>query len=309
MRTDINGIFLGLLLAAPAVFAGNGVFEINQAWVASGCFEGDDPGFPVRIVHSGSYRLTSNLELDASDGSAIVSQHADESFPDELDIALDLNGFTIRGPTVCDGDPLVCDPVGDPGDVNGGWGVLILALGQNQSALVTNGTVRGMPVAGVACEEGCVVDNVVATSNGLGGISVDGTIRNSVAQRNGGSGLSLANSGVIVDSVSNFNAGSGLFGGGTFANNAVDGNAEYGIFANPGATVRSNRVVSNADGVRCFNCLLLDNAIFSNAGHGIDFGNTPSGWGRNMILQNATSVINSGSAQEVDSNVCNPACP
>lgn len=300
---------LALVLCAPLCAAGNGVFEINQACVASGCFEGDDPGFPVRIVHSGSYRLTSHLELDASDGSAIVSQRADGSFPDELDVTLDLNGFTIRGPTVCTGDPLTCDPLGDPGDINGGWGIVLISVGENQTISVRNGSIRGMPLAGLACGRGCMVENVSAISNGFGGISVDGTIRSSTANRNGAEGLSVTNSGVIVDSVANENATYGIFGSGVIANNAARGNGDYGIYANPGTMVRSNQIRFNANGISCLSCLVLDNTIFGNTGHGITFGNTISGWGRNVLIENGTSVINSGSAQELDANVCDPACP
>jgi hypothetical protein len=48
------------------IFASDGQLEINQACaVNTGCFPGDDPGFPVTITQPGSYRLTGNLDLSA----------------------------------------------------------------------------------------------------------------------------------------------------------------------------------------------------------------------------------------------------
>jgi hypothetical protein len=41
----------------------DGVLEINQACVSVGCFPGDLAGFPVTISSTGSYRLTSSLDV------------------------------------------------------------------------------------------------------------------------------------------------------------------------------------------------------------------------------------------------------
>ena len=45
-----------LLLSALAAHADQGSLEINQLCVASGCFAGDSPGFPVEITQPGSYQ-------------------------------------------------------------------------------------------------------------------------------------------------------------------------------------------------------------------------------------------------------------
>ena len=65
---------LALGVSAPG-YAVDGVLEINQTCaVQTGCFSGDDPGFPVTIVTPGSYRLTGNLTVPDENTGAIVVQ-------------------------------------------------------------------------------------------------------------------------------------------------------------------------------------------------------------------------------------------
>ena len=78
-----------LVLAGPAVWAADGVLEINQACAANtGCFTGDTSGFPVTIGQAGSYRLTSTLTPGAADAIVVSSP----------DVTVDLNGFALAGP-------------------------------------------------------------------------------------------------------------------------------------------------------------------------------------------------------------------
>jgi hypothetical protein len=67
-------LLLLLALATPAL-AVDGVLGINQACaVNTGCFAGDTPGFPVTISASGSYRLTSKLNVpDENTGGISVN--------------------------------------------------------------------------------------------------------------------------------------------------------------------------------------------------------------------------------------------
>ena len=61
--------------------------------------------FPLVISASGSYRLKSNIVVPDANTTAI-SITAD-------DVTLDLNGYTIKGPTVCSGEPVTgCAPGG-----------------------------------------------------------------------------------------------------------------------------------------------------------------------------------------------------
>jgi hypothetical protein len=102
---QVNLIWVLSLLWGISAFASDGVLEINQACaVNSGCFTGDDPGFPVTISESGSYRLTGSLEVSSADDTAIDI--------DASRVAIDLNGFQVKGPVVCGNVPLECNESG-----------------------------------------------------------------------------------------------------------------------------------------------------------------------------------------------------
>src|SRR2546421_12802591 len=101
-------VLLLLAVSSPsAVLATDGVIEINQARALAGSVTpGDAAGFPVYISVSGSYRLTSNLTVpnENTDGIDIGAS----------EVTIDLNGFSILGPTVCSGGPPLtgCTPSG-----------------------------------------------------------------------------------------------------------------------------------------------------------------------------------------------------
>jgi hypothetical protein len=73
-----------MLAFAGAARATDGTIEINQAKVTAG------GGFPYPITTSGSYRLTSNLVVSATNTDAIDVTY--------LNVTIDLNGFSILGP-------------------------------------------------------------------------------------------------------------------------------------------------------------------------------------------------------------------
>ena len=90
--------FLFGLVAAfvpMTVFAVDGVVLINQATRQRDVTPGDTAGFPVTISQPGSYKLSSNLTI-ADPFGTVIQITAD-------DVTLDLNGFTIQGPSVCNG--------------------------------------------------------------------------------------------------------------------------------------------------------------------------------------------------------------
>ncbi len=91
-----------VVLTAVPVAAMDGVYEISQVCMVSGCFPGDAPGFPKTISSPGSYRLTGNFTGPDTDTTAIKIT-VDE-------VTLDLNGFVLLGPTAC--DPAPCTPTG-----------------------------------------------------------------------------------------------------------------------------------------------------------------------------------------------------
>jgi hypothetical protein len=133
----------------------DGAREINQACVATGCFPGDPPGFPVLITEPGSYVMTSNLTLpDAATRGIQV---------DVGNVTVDLGGFAILGTTVCTpGNPGSCAPLG------GGYGVLQLV--DNGPVSVRNGSVQGLSGVGVLVRRGGTVENISARHCGNYGV-------------------------------------------------------------------------------------------------------------------------------------------
>lgn len=119
----LSGLFL--ILVPLFVAAGDGVREINSVCVSAGCFSGDSGGFPVEITQPGSYRLTSNLEINQNTTAIRIS--AD-------DVTLDLNGFAVRGPATC-------STTSPPTCISTGIGNGIESTGDN--SVVTNGSVSG----------------------------------------------------------------------------------------------------------------------------------------------------------------------
>ena len=72
------------------------VVLIDQASAIAGGVTPDAPGFPVTLSQRGSYRLTSNLDIDDPNATAI------EITADY--VTLDLDGFAITGPAdLCEG--------------------------------------------------------------------------------------------------------------------------------------------------------------------------------------------------------------
>jgi hypothetical protein len=224
-----------VILAAPA-HAIDGVKLINQSVAVNGTASpGDDPGFPVTISQSGSYRLSGNLTVPDPNTTAI------EITAD--DVTLDLNGFAILGPTVCAGIPLTCNPTGT--------GDGIFAAGGIENVTVVNGTVRGMGGAGVHLRgPSSLVDRVHATSNGSTGIIAGfaAIVTASQATANGGGGI-IANTGSLVTgNTARGNRGNGISAvivGGTVSSNAASSNGGAGISAGIGSIVIGNSAASN----------------------------------------------------------------
>ena len=136
MRTLALYISLFTLLVSASIgLASNGVLEINQACVVNtGCFSGDNVGFPVEIDGSAgrSYRLTSDLVLPSASVSGVVI-----SAPS---VSIDLNGFEIVT-SGCLGKTTNCTPAVGNGD---GIGFTAPGDGDNRGISVKNGSITGM---------------------------------------------------------------------------------------------------------------------------------------------------------------------
>lgn len=196
--------------------ASDGVLEISQACATSaqGCFTGDVGGaFPVEITQTGSYRLTSNLTV-AGAGLTAISASA-------VGVTIDLNGFTISGPTVCTGNPVTsCTPTG------AGIGV-----GTAAEAVVKNGRIVGMGSYGVALGARSRVEDLHVSSTGLNGIFVGDqcVIDNSIVFGTGEIGIVAGFGSVVTDSTSTGNKLDGVVvASGTLQSVTATGNARHG---------------------------------------------------------------------------------
>lgn len=214
---------IGVLLLAPAAFAGDGRLEINQSCVATGCFPGDTPGFPVQTQAARSYLLTSSLLVPTANTTAItLAERA----------TLDLGGFAIEGVTSCSASPTLCTNVGS------GYGVYAAS-----SVAIRNGAIRKMGSAGVLGAGATIVEDLLVEQNGGEGISGgDGgsgwVIRNCIVQLNGDDGIALAfglagDGSIIESNVIRRNGGDGIAGADlTITRNAIQANDDYGLRLN-----------------------------------------------------------------------------
>lgn len=247
-----------VLLSGVPLLAIDGVLEINQTCVATGCFPGDAPGFPVETTQSGSYRLTSNLNVPNEDTTGILVGASDTT--------IDLNGFGIFGVTVCSGQPIVCAPAGNGHGINRTSGTTRLS--------VRNGVIRGMGGIGLLLGSDSMVEEVQLYSNGSSGIQVtfSSTVRNSLIVGNGHSGISASRASSITGCIVRGNGDTGINCGATGCsvrdslvyenegrgisladnglalNNTINNNSSTGLSAPPGNGYAGNVLSGNADG-------------------------------------------------------------
>jgi len=236
-----------LLLSAGSVMAGDGKFEINQLCVTFGCFEGDTPGFPVQITQPGSYVLTSNLNVNSINITAITTSSSR--------VTVDLNGFSIEGPG-CGGGS--CPGTGDG-----------INLNFSLQGTVKNGTITGMGRNGLNCAGSCIVENVHSRANGANGMVVnEATILNSVAKSNGENGIEIS---------------TGIIEGAVVTRNDINGIVATAAVISR-VRVRFNGDAPSGRGILCDGCSIFD-SIITNEHIGIEFLNN-SVWGRNLLYNN-----------------------
>jgi hypothetical protein len=187
--------------------------------------------FPIVISASGSYRLKSNITVPDANTTAISVQ-ADN-------ITIDLNGFTIQGPVVCSGEPVTgCSPSGSGIGIDGGG---------HTGLTVRNGVIRGMGDAGALLANASRFENVTADSNGGNGISSFGTpgpkattAIGCIGNGNGGVGINAV-SGSVHNSSASFNQGSGIIGDAVTGSTAeVNGSIGISGFSVVGSTANNN---------------------------------------------------------------------
>ncbi len=165
------------LILMTHVNAQDGVLEINQLCVETGCFQGDDPGFPVKVTNSGSYRLTSNITVNSANTTAIEAINLDS-------FTLDLNGFQISGVTECSGGIVECTNTGN------GLGIHVTA---SKSVVIKNGTIVGLGASAIS-----------------GNVFGPFTIENMIIQKNGGDAINAPSGAVVRNCDIHINGGNGF---------------------------------------------------------------------------------------------------
>ncbi|MFK7894766.1 MAG: hypothetical protein AB8G23_02960 [Myxococcota bacterium] len=340
----LAGIVGMTLLVSLSAHAGSGVVEISQnCAVATGCFTGDLPGFPVTIDGSAgtSYALTTDLIVpDANTDGLLLAAN---------DLSIDLAGFSIVQ-AGCVGGTSDCVPTS--GNGSGVARTSSLQLGQ----AVRNGSVVGFGVAGVILGQQSRIDRVRAKYNRLFGIraatgsvvtrsSAEGmsgagfelgpgsVLAESGSVENGGDGVSIGTGSVVTDHVSTNNGGDGIQVGSSsvvFAALAKD-NVRHGIVTGSGAVVGESAAVSNEmDGIRvdpgsvvalcttidnddsginaAFGSTVRQNSLSLNTGFGLALQSTAN-YHENLMTENGLGAVSGG--VNMGSNVCDGSttCP
>lgn len=205
--------------------AGDGVVEINAARVSAGdVTPGDEPGYPVTIDRSGSYRLTGSLSVRDATAIEIETDH----------VTLDLNGFVLSCFTLV-------MPLGTP--CTSGRDV---DAEQSDHVVVRDGRVVGFGGDGIHLDRSGVVEAVHAADNGGHGIvaSSGSRIERCTTRDNAGHGISARGS--ILDNSAVSNEGHGIQAGiGVVRGNEVVLNEGHGIELLGRGTLLGNHVDSN----------------------------------------------------------------
>jgi hypothetical protein len=253
-----------LLAFAPAALAVDGTVLINQSTITNGlpgCPTGGH--FPIVICQSGSYKLSGNLTVpDVNTGAIVIT--ADN-------VTIDLNGFSILGPTVCSGSPLTCSPNNGTPSGNG------ISSG-NANIVVMNGQIKGL---------------------GFNGISLSGTksrVQNIQVTSNFNDGIFVADQSLVSSCSVNSNGGAGIFADGSdvVTGNLVSSNFIGILAGKQAALISGNSVVSNSSvGIKVV-CpsLISGNMVSLNTGGDMLFFDTSgnplgsSGSGSGCVLVN-----------------------
>ncbi len=280
MRHSLYRASALLFAAALPALASNGVIEINQAKALAGdVTPGDTPGFPVTLSGNGSFILTSDLNLTV----AAVPQ---DTYGIEVvgeSISIDLNGFTIYGPTQCSPPhPITCTSTGI------GIGIEVPFTFTNLA--VRNGTIRGLGKHGIHQENGQgVYEDLTVLSNGGCGLFVQSAaIRRVKSRLNGLRGIDLLE---------------GTVSGSTATLNKLDGiRATF-------ATIESCQSTNNGgSGFAGASSTLQGN--YANFNQGAAFSTSGSSWSGNTLLGCGGPCQTGGGNLQLGPNNCDGAgCP
>lgn len=306
-------VLLSIAVLCMRASADDGVLEINQACAANdGCFSGDPAGFPVQITNSGSYVLTSNLDVTA----ATDPPNTDGIFVEVSEVTIDLNGFSIIGPVTCDGLPVSsCSQTGSGSGVSS----LISQGGTADSVSVSNGTIRGLGNHAIDLQTNSRAINLVVTENGGAGLAMNsGLIEDVVASRNGDHGISTF-LGVMLNNVQSRENGSDGINANSRAvieNTLSEFNANGGFDVGRGSVIRDSIARNNGvNGIflRGGDSLVIGSTAIANGSglggdDGIDCDMGTSGIKGNVMAGNDGQPIRN--CIQIGQNICNGSlCP
>lgn len=277
MRFTPLGLFLLCLTSVPASFASEGVYEINQACVASGCFPGDGPGFPVSIPYPGQFMLTSAVEVDAPVPSVAIQVTSSH-------VNLDLNGFTIRGETACTATGAIPNQVSCTAAGTGTFGVLVLPAPPEVGApyrgiAIRNGMIAGMVSGGIsaiAARDVTVEDLHVRDIAGFGvTLPLGSEIRRSTVLLTRFDGIYSAGESRIESVVVQASGSEGITGGaGSTITHALSfDNTSHGIFVSNDSQIHDSVARRNGGSglLAGFGSQISRTTASSNTQHGLRF--------------------------------------
>jgi hypothetical protein len=300
--------FVALLVLGPGaapVAAVDGVIELSQTRaLAGGVTVGDSPGFPVTLGTSASYRLTSHLVLPNETLDAIVVLAAD--------VTIDLNGFSILGPTICTGtppgEPVSCTPENSTAAGIEAAGVSGLT--------VLNGTVRGMPWTGVNCGPRCRLVDLRVLTNGHDGILLGsgGLVEGCQLDRNGGYGVRApggSDGSTVRRSVVTYNGDGGisLFSGNLIESCMIGNNGGSGIVVTDARISGNSSWGNGLNGIVVNSGVVIGNLTYFNAVWGFNLTGSSVGFGGNAAMEGPANDV-AGVPVALSGNLCsNAVCP
>jgi parallel beta-helix repeat protein len=246
----ISLLFILAIMAVPfSVFCADGQIKIGQT---------SSTTFPITITSSGSYVLTSDLNVSSTTANAITIE--------ANNVTVDLNGHAIIGP-------------------GSGSGRGISASLSTYNITVMNGTVRDFGVYGVMISGRTnIVKDMRVHNSGDDGFQISrAVITNCAATENGNRGFSVERS-TLTDCMAYLNSQSGIIAS---ASTVTDCNANknitVGIDAIEGSTVTNCTAYDNTgDGIDADESIITNCTVTNNGGDGIEGKNKNRIEGNNL---------------------------
>lgn len=308
IQSKIQTILIVLVVSIiilPCAYGIDGQIEIEQT---------SSTTFPIIISQSGSYVLTSSLQ--------VADVNVDGIRINVSDVTLDLNGHTIIGPGIesgFEGNGIYANSKRNITILNGiikefsGSGVNIYASINNEikdikasnnggdgihalSSIVFNCSAYNNGGTGI---ESSTIANSAAYNNGENGFTVFGSISNCSARDNNGIGIHGTTSSTIINCNAYHNGSYGIKGYvSTIKNCGVYNNADDGIQVIYSTVIHCVCDHNEGDGIESTGfSYIKENNLTANGYNSAGYGLLLSG-NKNYVIMNAASQNSSGSYQD-----------